>query len=244
MAGSEYIMVQDAKNDRTEDSLAGTYGFPVKKSKVKKTEALWLTSFSDLCILLMCFFVLQLAYSTPDKRKYEQVKHALKSSMQAKKPTQEVENLESLRKKITKAIIDKKLEKSVVVKNDINGLSIEFKNAMLFEVGSADVDAKYAKLADQVMSAIAKAPGDYRLIFEGHTDDVPVTSGKFRSNWDLSSARGVALLDSFRQRGVAEARMSIQSYAHTRPKTAYAGLKGDDLKTARAANRRVVIRIE
>jgi chemotaxis protein MotB len=214
-----------------------------KKSKVKKSEGLWLTSFADLSILLMCFFVMQISYSTPDKRKYEQVKNALQS-MNAKKPVQEIETLESLSKKITKAIKDKKLEKTVNVNYDINGLSIEFKNAMLFAVGSADVDARYAKLAEQVMGAIAKAPGDYRLIFEGHTDDLPVTSGKFRSNWDLSSARGIALLDSFKKRGVEESRMSIQSYAHTRPKVGYGGLKGEDLKTARAANRRVVIRIE
>ena len=236
-------MNKEAKKDQNDDSNAGVFAVAVKKSKVKKTEALWLTSFSDLCILLMCFFVMQLAYSNPDKRKYEQVKNAMQT-MSAKKALKQTENLETLSKKISKAIVDKKLEKSVVLKNDINGLSIEFKDAMLFEVGSADVDAKYAKIADQVMSAIAKAPGDYRLIFEGHTDDVPVTSGKFRSNWDLSSARGVALLDSFRQRGVEESRMSIQSYAHTRPKVVYTGLKGEPLKTARAANRRVVIRIE
>jgi len=237
-------MAQDLKNERSEDSLGGAFAYPIKKMKVKKKEALWLTSFSDLCILLMCFFVLQISYSTPDKRKFEQVKNALHSSMQAKKPVKEVESLETLSKKINKAIIDKKLEKSVVVKHDINGLSIEFKNAMLFDIGSADINAKYARLADQVMSTIAKAPGDYRLIFEGHTDDVPVTSGKFRSNWDLSSARGIALLNSFSKRGVDEARMSIQSYAHTQPKVLYSTLKGSELKLARAANRRVVIRIE
>jgi chemotaxis protein MotB len=236
-------MSQESKNEAYDDPQTGIFAIPVKKSKVKKTEALWLTSFSDLCILLMCFFVMQLAYSNPDKRKYEQVKSAMQS-LSVTKTVKQTENLETLGKKIDRAIIDKKLEKSVVLKSDINGLSIEFKDAMLFESGSADLNIKYAKIADQVMGAIAKAPGDYRLIFEGHTDDIPVANGRFRSNWDLSSARGVALLDSFRQRGVEESRMSIQSFAHTRPKVVYTGLKGEPLKTARAANRRVVIRIE
>jgi len=237
-------MSKDPDKENPESSTNEPTGYRVKKTKVKKRDALWLTSFSDLSLLLMCFFIMQLAYSTPDKRKFEQVKDALQSSMNSKKPLKKVDNLETLSAKINKAIIDKKLQNSVVLKSDINGLSIEFKDAMLFAVGSADVDTKYAKIADHVMSTIAKAPGDYRLIFEGHTDDVPVTSGKFRSNWDLSSARGVALLDSFRRRGVAESRMSVQSYAHTRPKVVYNGLKGEPLKTARAANRRVVIRIE
>ncbi len=236
-------MAKEQKNDNQEGSVYDSFGYVPKKSKVQKSDGLWLTSFADLTILLMCFFVMQLSYSNTDKRKYERVKSAM-TPLSAKKLEKQVDNLETLSKKINKAIIDKKLEKSVVLKSDINGLSIEFKDAMLFDVGSADVDTKYAKIADQVMGAIAKAPGDYRLIFEGHTDDLPVTSGKFRSNWDLSAARGVALLDSFRQRGVQESRMSIQSYAHTRPKVVYTGLKGDPLKTARAANRRVVIRIE
>ena len=236
-------MVKDQKSDSSEVSSYESFAVTAKKSKVHKSDGLWLTSFADLTILLMCFFVMQLSYSNTDKRKYEQVKSAM-TPMAAKKHEKQVENLETLSKKINKAIVDKKLEKSVVLRSDINGLSIEFKDALIFEVGSADVETKYAKIADQVMGAIAKAPGDYRLIFEGHTDDLPVTSGKFRSNWDLSSARGIALLDSFRRRGIEESRMSIQSYAHTRPKVVYTGLKGDSLKTARAANRRVVIRIE
>lgn len=236
-------MANNDTKDQDDMPILEGIGIQVKKSKVKKSEALWLMSFSDLAILLLCFFVMQLSYSTPDKRKYEQVKNAMQS-LQAKKPVKELETLDSLEKKIQKAIKDKRLESSVVVTSDINGLSIEFKNAMLFEIGSADVDQKYEKIAEQVMSTIAKAPGDYKLIFEGHTDDLPVTSGKYRSNWDLSSARGIALLDSFRKRGVEESRMSIQSYGHTRPKVAYAGLKGKTLKSARAANRRVVIRIE
>lgn len=236
-------MAGTVNKEQDHEHVPDSSGLQVKKSRVKKSEALWLTSFSDLSILLMCFFVMQLSYSTPDKRKYDQVKNALQS-MSAKKPVEQVETLDTLATKIKKAIKQKKLEQSVDVIYDINGLSIEFRDAMLFEVGSADIDAKYAKIADQVMDTIAKAPGDYRLIFEGHTDDVPVTSGKFRSNWDLSSARGLALLNTFKKRGVEEQRMSIQSYAHTRPKVVYAGLKGKTLKTARAANRRVVIRIE
>lgn len=215
----------------------------VKKSRVKKSEALWLTSFSDLAILLMCFFVMQLSYSTPDKRKYEQVKSAMQT-LSAKKAMKDVDNLDTLSKKIEKAIKLRKLDNTVSVTYDVSGLSIEFKDAMLFATASSDLDPKYTKVVDQVMQAIAGAPGNYRLIFEGHTDDVPMTSGKFRSNWELSSARGVALLDSFKRRGVTENRMSVQSYAHTRPKVDIAGLKGKALTAARAANRRVVIKIE
>ena len=49
----------------------------------------------------------------------------------------------------------------------------------------------FVTYVDKVMDIIANTPGHYRLIVEGHTDDAPITSGKFRSNWDLASLRGI-----------------------------------------------------
>ncbi len=77
-------MAKDQKSESSEGLSYESFGYTVKKSKVKKSEALWLTSFSDLSLLLMCFFIMQLAYSNPDKRKYDNVKSAM-HSMQAKK---------------------------------------------------------------------------------------------------------------------------------------------------------------
>jgi chemotaxis protein MotB len=65
----------------------------------------------------------------------------------------------------------------------------------------------------------------------------------YRDNWDLSSARGVALLSQMALMGVPEKRMSVSGYAHTRPKVPYVGKVGDALEQSRAANRRVVIRV-
>jgi chemotaxis protein MotB len=94
------------------------------------------------------------------------------------------------------------------------------------------------------MKVLAMAPADYKLIFEGHTDDVPISGKKFRSNWELSAARGIALLNDFKVRGVAETRMAVRAFAQTKPKIPLTGLKGVPLDNARAANRRVVIRLE
>jgi chemotaxis protein MotB len=126
----------------------------------------------------------------------------------------------------------------------MNGLSLEFRDQTLFAPGSAAPNPATAPVINEVMATIAKAPGNYKMVFEGHTDDTPVGRGKYRSNWDLASARGVALLDDFKARGVAEKRMSVVAFAHTRPKIKVDGLTGEALKKARAANRRVVIRLE
>jgi len=214
----------------------------VKKSKVQKGEGLWLLSFADLCVILMSFFVLLLSFSTMDKKKYDHVRSGMKT-MQSKKPDN-TETLETMAKKINKVIVDKKLKQAVTVKYDVDGLAIEFKDAMLFDVGSATTNPKTEKVIGQVMQVIAGAPGNYQLVIEGHTDDVPTSGPKFQSNWELASARGISLLDTFKARGVVETRMSVLAYAHTRPKVPFKGLKGEALAKARAANRRVVIRIE
>lgn len=211
-----------------------------KKMKAEMGEGLWLMSFSDMSLILMSFFVLQLSYSTPDKRKYENVAESIAES-KSNKPKQ---NLKSIEKSLSAVIKDKKLDKVAEVKSNVNGLAIELKDQILFDSGAAAVNGKNARTLDSVMQIIAKTPGTYKIVIEGHTDDVPVKKGPYGSNWGLSAARGIALLESFKARGVPEERISVVALAQTRPKVDTTGRKGEELKKARAANRRVVIRIE
>ena len=98
-----------------------------------------------------------------------------------------------------------------------------------------------------VMNRIAKvnADGTSDIKVSGHTDDVPLArGGQYPSNWELAASRGVALLRSLEAMGVSESKMSVVSYAHTRPKIPYRNLSGSELRRARAANRRVVIWLE
>lgn len=208
-----------------------------KKMKAEKGEGLWLMSFSDMSLILMSFFILQLAFSTPDKRKYENVAEAM-SEDKGK------QNLKSIEKNLKAVIKQKQLDKVAEVKSDIHGLAIELKDQILFPSGSATLSEQNAKIVDRVMEIIAKTPGNYKIVIEGHTDDVPVKKGAFASNWDLSAARGISLLESFKARGVQEGRISVLALAQTRPKVDPSGRQGTELKQARAANRRVVIRIE
>lgn len=215
-----------------------------KKMKAEKGEGLWLMSFSDMSLILMSFFVLQLSYSTPDKRKYENVAESIAESSAEPKSNKPKQNLKSIEKSLSAVIKDKKLDKVAEVKSNVNGLAIELKDQILFDSGAAAVNGKNAKTLESVMQIIAKTPGTYKIVIEGHTDDVPVKKGPFGSNWDLSAARGISLLESFKARGVSEDRISVVALAQTRPKVDITGRKGEELKKARAANRRVVIRIE
>jgi flagellar motor protein MotB len=218
----------------------------IKKKLKVKDDGLWLTSFADLSLQLMCLFALLLSFSTMDKNKFENVKDGIVGEPSTKKsqnknPTQ-VENLKQISSKLMKEIKAQKLNAKVSF--DIDGVAVEFDDQLFFASGAADLNAQYRPLTDKLLAIIAKSPTKYNLVFEGHTDDVPPGRKlRFASNWELSSARGLSLLNEMARRGVSQERMSVTSYAQTKPKVPITDKKGEQLEAARKANRRVVIRI-
>jgi len=189
----------------------------------------------------MCFFILLLSFSEPKKDKYDNVSTGMSA---IKHDQQNPQNLKYMEKTIVDVIAKNKLESAVEVKLDADGLAIEFKNAALFKSGSATANPRYQKVIGRVLKAIGSAPKKYKINIEGHTDDERIRGGKYKSNWELASARSITMLGLFNKKGVADSRMSVVSFAHTRPKVEYKGKKGKKLSQARAANRRVVIRVD
>jgi len=222
-----------------EPNATPTPAATIHKSKVKKSESLWLMSFSDLSMILLCFFIILLAMSKPDARKADVVTEA----MQVKVPVRQ-DSLHAITESLLAQIKRLKLEEAVKVRLDVEGLAIEFRDNLLFQSGSARLSMKSDAPVAKVLQVIAAAAGKYHLVIEGHTDDVPLKPGsEFPSNWELSASRGISLLKQFEQRGVGEGHVSIEAFAHTRPKVDIKGLAGPELAAARAANRRVVMRI-
>ncbi|GAB3250199.1 flagellar motor protein MotD [Chitinimonas naiadis] len=115
------------------------------------------------------------------------------------------------------------------------GIAIEVNASLLFPVGSATLDAK----SSESLSSIAKKlAGSENLIqIEGHTDNVPIASPQFPSNWELSAARAGTVVRLFEANGVAAKRLVALGYAENRP------MEPNDSATGRARNRRVTIQI-
>src|SRR3970282_848962 len=87
------------------------------------------------------------------------------------------------------------------------------------------------------------------MIVEGHTDDVPIRTRRFPTNWELSSARATNVAAYARQVGLPDSRLSIRAYASERPRVPYTDatgkrLTGRELQGARQKNRRVEIILE
>jgi chemotaxis protein MotB len=112
------------------------------------------------------------------------------------------------------------------------GLVISFKQAALFPSGEDLVATGAYSSLEKLARAISKIPNPVRL--EGHTDSRPIRTARFRSNWELSAARSIALLELLSSRfGLPKDRMSIAGYADNAP------IGSNDTEEGRALNRRV-----
>jgi len=104
---------------------------------------------------------------------------------------------------------------------------------VLFDPGEADLKPQGARVIDKLAAALGRLPN--RLSIEGHTDNTPI-SGRYPSNWELSTARATTVLRTMIERyGIAASRLQAAGYADTQP------VAGNDDAAGRAANRRVEI---
>ena len=196
-------------------------------------DELWLISYADMLTLLVGFFVLIIA-SVPMKRaQFERIAAALTGTRQAP--------LEDLRDKVDALVArTPELKDKVRTRDDAEGLGIEFRDALLFDSGSARLREEAQPAIGEIARLLRELPGR-PVTVEGHTDDVPINTASFHSNWELSSQRAINVLQALQASGVERERMSARAYADTRPLSAVAE---HDLEQRRASNRRVLIRVE
>lgn len=113
------------------------------------------------------------------------------------------------------------------------GITISFTQAALFPSGEDEIAADFYPTIQKLAGAMNKVSNPIRA--EGHTDSIPIHNSRFRSNWELSAARSIALVQLFTQYGVARDRLSIAGYADTAP------IDNNDTEEGRQKNRRVDI---
>jgi len=195
----------------------------------------WLIPYVDVVSLLLAFLILALAMSKVNLRKFELVSAAI--SHQAPPPS-----LDVLKEKVDSVIQQQNLQNQVKTVLDDDGLRMELKSALLFDSGQAEITAAGHQAIDRVGKLLPTIDNRYQIAIEGHTDDVPIHTGRFDSNWELSSARAINVLKLFTAIGVSPQRLSAQGYADTRPASPVQGDAAQQTR-ARSENRRVVIRV-
>lgn len=229
----------------------------------------WMVTYGDLVTLLMCFFVLLFAFSEIDAQKFEAVMESFQGSagvLEGGKSLSEdalvfdaspetdttPQTTESEELEVIEEILNQMAEKleeelsgqdlSDVIEFEIseNKLIIRLTDNVLFDPARAEIkdDALgVLQILGETLQSEIFSLGNFRV--EGHTDNVPINTIRFPSNWELSAARATSVLRYFRDEvGFAENRFAISGYADTQP------VDTNDTPEGRARNRRVEIIVE
>lgn len=218
----------------------------------------WLTTFNDLVTLLMVFFVLLFTMGTMDTQKLKEFQYALQSglgiletgsqvSIAVTDSGQDPERTHLLSQdggteppvhdrqdtdRMDETLETFTAEPGINVRYSDQGAHITFEDHMLFSFGKADINPAGLAFLDKVAALLQKVP--YPVRVEGHTDNVPIRTVRFPSNWELSIARAVSVVKYLAGRGrINPQRLSAVGYGDTRP------LAPNDLPAGRSKNRRV-----
>lgn len=216
----------------------------------------WLLPYSDLMTLLLAVFIVLFAVSQIDAEKAQQMSDQFSGQMMTESYTtskmseqekaqeetsgtpesgeSELEKMEALKADLDSKIKSEHLDSSVSTGIDKRGLVISLSNAIFFEPGSAEIKKENEETLLEIADMV-KVMDNYIRI-EGHTDNVPMNSSLYPSNWDLSAARASNVVRLFIQNaGVSPEKLIAVGYGEYRP------VSDNGTEEGRAKNRRIDI---
>lgn len=211
-------------------------GLRRRRPSFDDSSSAWLITYSDAITLILAFFVMILAVSELDEGKVEALKEGLAEIINDEAPATPFTDI---RDGLEQLILEQKLENQVAVTLDSKGVKIEFANIALYESGSADIKSQAIPLLTDVTNVIRQTSHKSHMVeVEGHTDDVPIHTEQFPSNWELSSIRATNVVKYLISQRIEKERLKASGFADSRPKESALELP---LAEQRASNRRVVI---
>jgi len=213
----------------------------------------WMTTFSDLMSLLLTFFILIVSFSSIELIKFQKAMGSLQGALGILPQQQSVifqkepiipQLAEHQRRRVQKVagefrkMIKKKgLDQQVKLETTDRGVVIRINSPILFDLGKARLKPQAFPILDKIVDLTKDWPNSIQI--EGHTDDLPIHTAQFPSNWDLSTARAMSVLRYFLHKGlISPQRLSAAGYGEYHP------LVPNSSPANRAKNRRVEIYVQ
>ncbi|WP_316976381.1 OmpA family protein [Shumkonia mesophila] len=229
---------------------------PKPRQRITKGSPGWMVTFADMMSLLLCLFILILSFAKVDSNQFRKNAGPINQAFGVSKtptdftapPTPNIITLNPFKtdprraeenrvlvqikkvmaKEILLSIIDLEVKDNLVI--------IRFPGSAAFASGTADLAPEFMPSLGRIGEVLKSANG--RIFISGHTDDVPISTERFRSNWDLSAARAVSVAHYLLADQIDAKRVIVQGAADSQP------LLPNDSPENRARNRRVEIALE
>jgi chemotaxis protein MotB len=219
----------------------------------------WLLSYADFITLLFAFFVVLYTTSDRDPGRYHTFGDALTNAFSKNDQAQATNTLVSVLPKVLNPEEQNKLELEKLRRENMHviarsimdtmssmmkdgqvrvtrsqrGLAVEINASLLFSSGQASLTPESTKILVELARTLKDDTHDIQV--EGHTDDAPINTPNFPTNWELSTARASSVVRLFAENGVLPERMVAAGYGEFRP------VEPNNTPEGRARNRRVII---
>lgn len=199
----------------------------------------WLVSYADMMTLLFGFFVLLTIFSTPDSYKFEKLKQYTAKSMGGSYvvPFNELSN------ELKEVLNEMSISNSIRIENLTEGLILTASTTRFFSSASAKLYVEAEEILKQLANILKKKAVGFKIVVEGHTDDVPISTTKYASNWELSLLRASEVVRLFESHGIPHEALRPIGMSDIEPLIPIENLSGKELYRAREKNRRIVIKI-
>ena len=201
----------------------------------------WLMTYSDSITLLMAFFVLLLSVSSIDQAKVEQMASGISDTF---KKTESEQPFSSMNEKLNEIVENEQLEGKISITPDPLGLKLRFSSQVLFQSGSAKLKKIMIPMLSYISKAIQESKyDDYIVKIEGHTDNMPIKTKLYESNWELSAHRATNVLKEFIKAGIPKKRVRAIAMADAYPLVPNKNRDGTSNLKNQAKNRRIEVYI-
>jgi chemotaxis protein MotB len=225
-----------------------------KRKREPGNQERWMVSYADFMTLLFAFFVVLYSSSQVDKARMAKLSSAITAgfselgvgagpggasivvpgtlSVSPVYPAHPYETAEAIRRKLESGLAEELKRRTVSIREIPEGLVLSLREIGFFESGSATLRANSMDTFDRIGSVLASVPSNLRI--EGHTDNVPIHTPQFQSNWELSTARATEIIRILLTReGIGPERLSAAGYAEYHP------VADNSSEDGRRLNRRV-----
>ncbi|HOP56490.1 MAG TPA: OmpA family protein, partial [bacterium] len=193
---------------------------------------LWMTSYGDMVTQILIFFVMLFTFSSIDAARFKELAISLQSAFKGGVGVLEggqsitVETLGPARanlaqlteamNQIMNVVESSGLKGAVETSIDERGLVISIKDSTFFDLGKADLKPRSIEILNKIGVTLKDLPNQIRV--EGHTDNLPINTPQFPSNWELSTARATTVVRYLVEKvGLSPNKMSAAGYGEFRP---------------------------
>jgi chemotaxis protein MotB len=202
----------------------------------------WMDTFGDMVSLLLCFFIMLASISKVDTVLFEKVQSGMTAEIGKQPPQRPIENM---RKELSEVVTAfQGGEEAADVGTDDRGVVLNLDSGAMFTPGAADIKPAMLPLLKEVVGTLAQARFEnYRIEIQGHTDDMPIQSNLYATNFDLAAARALATMRAMVGIGLPAERILITSFGQYAPRVPNRRDDGSPLPVNQALNRRVSVHV-